>query len=251
MLTAERRQYILESLRREGKVLTQALSATLGVSEDVVRRDLRELDAAGLLLRVHGGALPRSPAETTYSTRQRQAPQAKAAIAAAAAGLLRDGQVILMDAGTTALAVAQSLAADLHATVITASPPIVVALAAHPHVEAIGLGGRLRKESMVLLGAETVAAVGRVRADVYVLGIGSIHPEMGMSTADYEHAQLKRAMIAAAADVIALASAERLGTAAAHIVGSLGDLAYLVTERAVPDETLAPYRAAGIGIVQS
>ena len=251
MLTAERRHYILEALRREGKVLTQALSAALGVSEDVIRRDLRELDAAGLLQRVHGGALPRSPAETTYATRQRQAPQAKASIAAAAARLLRDGQVILMDAGTTALAVAQHLPADLRATVITASPPIVVALAAHPHVEVIGLGGRLHKESMVLLGAETVAAVANVHADAYVLGIGSIHPEVGMSTGHYEHAQLKRAMIAAAADVIALASAERLGTAAAHVVGSLHDLAYLVTERAVPEETLAPYRDVGIGIVQA
>ncbi|HEY3233054.1 MAG TPA: DeoR family transcriptional regulator, partial [Roseiflexaceae bacterium] len=80
MLTAERRQQILETLRRDGKVLASELSASLAVSEDTIRRDLRELAEAGLLQRVHGGALPRSPASASFAVRQGQAPAAKQAI---------------------------------------------------------------------------------------------------------------------------------------------------------------------------
>src|SRR6185503_630711 len=128
MLTAERRQQILEALRRDGKVLATELSAALNVSEDTIRRDLRELAEAGLLQRVHGGALPRSPASASYIARQSQAPSAKAAIARAAVQLLRSGQVIVLDGGTTTLQIAQQLPIDLRATIITNSPPIAVAL---------------------------------------------------------------------------------------------------------------------------
>src|SRR5437868_1873634 len=100
MLTAERRQRIMETLRRDGKVLASELSTTLSVSEDTIRRDLRELAEAGLLQRVHGGALPRSPADASYLARQSQAPSAKAAIAHAAVQLIRDRQVIILDGGT-------------------------------------------------------------------------------------------------------------------------------------------------------
>src|SRR6478672_10923004 len=101
MLAAERRQHILSTLRHDGKVLATELSVALHVSEDTIRRDLRELAEAGLLQRVHGGALPSSPASASYAARQQQAPSAKAAIARAAVRLLRNGQVILLDGGTT------------------------------------------------------------------------------------------------------------------------------------------------------
>ena len=152
MLTAERRQQILETLRRDGKVLASELSAVLNVSEDTIRRDLRELAEAGLLQRVHGGALPRSPAAASFAIRQSQAPSAKAAIANAAAQLVRNGQVIILDGGTTTLQVAQRLPLDLRATIVTNSPPIAVALAEHPAVEVIVIGGRLLQDSLVTIG---------------------------------------------------------------------------------------------------
>ncbi len=246
MLTAERRQYILETLRRDGKVLATELSGALKVSEDTIRRDLRELADAGLLQRVHGGALPRSPAAASYSARQQQAPLAKAAIAQAAVQLVQPGQTIILDGGTTTLQVAQRLPAGLRATIITNSPPIAVALAEHPGVEVILLGGRLYKHSLVTVGAAVVEALRHIRADLCMLGICSLDPEAGISTPDYEEAQVKRAMIASAAEVAALASAEKLGTAVPYIVGPINDLSYLVTERAVSDDVLNAYRARGI-----
>lgn len=251
MLTAERKRYILEELGRQGKVLAPELSVVLGVSEDTIRRDLRDLAAEGLLQRVHGGALPSSPARAPYAARAQQAPQAKLAIARAAAQLLRSGQVVLLDGGTTNLQVAQHLPPDLHATVITHSPPIAVALAEHPHVEVVTLGGRLYKDALVAVGAATVDALRSVRADVYMLGVSSLHPEVGISTQDLEEAHVKRAMLMSAGEVVALASAEKLGTAAPYIVAPLSELTHLVTELSVPDETLAPYRDLGITIVQA
>jgi DeoR/GlpR family transcriptional regulator of sugar metabolism len=251
MLTAERRQYILEVLRRDGKVHATELSAGLGVSEDTIRRDLRELAEAGLLQRVHGGALPSSPAAASYTARQGQATGAKAAVAQAAARLVRDGQVILLDGGTTTLQVAQHLPAELRATVITNSPPIAAALAEHPAVEVIVIGGRLYKQSLVTIGAATVDALRSMRADVCMLGVCSLHPELGISVPDLEEAHVKRAMVDGAAEVIALATSEKLGTAAPYVVGPIAELTHLVTERAVPEETLALYSAKGITVIRA
>jgi DeoR/GlpR family transcriptional regulator of sugar metabolism len=251
MLTAERRQYILSVLQRDGKVVARQLSEELKLSEDTIRRDLRDLAADGLLLRVHGGALPSSPARANFSARQAQAPSAKDAIARAAAQLVRDGQVVLMDGGTTNIQVAQHLSPDLHATIITNSPPLATTLIEHSHIEVILLGGRFYKHSAVTMGAATLEELHMVRADLYMLGICSLHPDIGISTNNLEEAYLKRAMIACSAEVVALASPEKLNTAAPYIVGELRELSEIITEDTVSDEQLEPYRALGITVTQA
>jgi DeoR/GlpR family transcriptional regulator of sugar metabolism len=251
MLTAERRRSIVQTLQREGRVEASELSKTFHVSEDTIRRDLRELAAAGELLRVHGGALPRSPVGVSFTVRQRQAPETKATIAQAAIKLIRQDQVIILDGGTTPLQVAQHLPPGLRATVITHSPPVALALAEQPEVEVIMIGGKLYKLQLVNVGAATVEAYRDIRADLCFLGISSIHPDVGISTSNLEEAYVKRAMIASSAEVVALTSADKLGTAAPYIVGPLSDLTHLVTEHSVPDEVLAPYRALGITIIRA
>ena len=131
MLTAERKRLLLDVLKTEGKILASDLSRRLGVSEDTVRRDLRELDKAGLLHRVHGGALPRSPTSIHYAEREKESTDAKRKIGAAAARLLRPGEVVVLDGGTTALAVAEHLPADLALTVVTHSLPALEVLSGH------------------------------------------------------------------------------------------------------------------------
>jgi DeoR/GlpR family transcriptional regulator of sugar metabolism len=249
MLTEERRQLILERLRSDGKVVAAELSSSLAVSPDTVRRDLGELAEAGLLRRVHGGALPATVGARPYSVRRRQAPVAKAAIARATSGLLRSGQVIMLDAGTTTLEVARHLPPELDATVITNSPPIAVALAEHPKVDVTVLGGMLEKDAQALVGAATIEALRSLRADVLVLGVCSLHPEVGITVTELEESYVKRAMIANAAEVIAVSSADKLGSAAPYVVGPLDELTHLVTERSCAAEQLAPYRALGIEVV--
>ena len=249
MLTEERRQTILERLDRDGKVVVAELSASLDVSLDTVRRDLQELAEAGRVRRVHGGALPPAVGSRPYAVRREQAPAAKAAIARATARLLRDGQVILLDAGTTTLEVARHLPPDLEATVITNSPPIAVALAEHPRVEVTVLGGRLDKDARALVGAAAIEALRSLRADVLVLGVCSLHPELGITVTALEESYVKRAMIANAAEVIAVSSADKLGSAGPYVVGPLAELTHLVTEDSVPAAQLAPYRELGIDVV--
>lgn len=249
MLTAERRQYILSVLQRDGRIVAREISEELNISEDTIRRDLRDLATENRLQRVHGGALPCSPAAANFAARQEQASSAKLAIAHTAAQLVRNGQVVFFDGGTTNLLVAQQLPRDLQATIITNSPPLATALAEHPNIEVIQLGGRLIKHSIVTVGAETIDALRMVRADLYMLGICSLHPDIGISTNHLEEAYIKREMIARSAEVVALASPEKLNTAAPYIVGPLSELTDLITERGLSDEVLEPYRRLGIHVV--
>ena len=250
MLTEERRQVILERLQTQGKVVAAELSSSLEVSPDTVRRDLRDLAEAGLLRRVHGGALPAALGARSYAVRREQAPAAKAAIARATGRLLRDGQVIVLDAGTTTLEVARHLPPELEATIITNSPPIAVELAEHPRVKVSVVGGTLEKDSHALVGASAVAAFSSVRADVLVLGVCSLHPEVGITVLDLEEVYVKRAMVAYAAEVgrSPRASSAR---AAPYVVAPLDELTYLVTEESIPAEQLADYRALGIEVVRA
>jgi DeoR/GlpR family transcriptional regulator of sugar metabolism len=253
MLTAERRRSIIQTLQRDGKVLASELSKNFHVSEDTIRRDLRELAEAGMLQRVHGGALPRSPASASFTERKQQAAGAKEAIARAAIRLVRQDQVIILDGGTTLLQVAQQLPRDLRATVITHSPPIALALTEpeHSEIEVILIGGELNKHALVAQGAATVEAYRNIRADLCFLGIRGLHPTVGISTSNLEESYVKRAMVASAAEVVALSSAEKLDTVAPYIIGPISVLTRLVTERSVSEEVLAPYRDQGVVIIRA
>jgi len=250
MLREERHYHILEQLRRAGKVQTQDLSRTLGVSEDTLRRDLRDLAAGGKLQRVHGGALPRSSLSGSFAERQEEAAAAKQSLAAVAARLLQDNQVILIDGGTTSLQVAHSLPRTLKATMITPSPAIALALLPFPQVEVLLLGGRVLKETETTVGIAAAEALHGVRADVCLLGVCSLHEEIGITVAGSEEALLKRLMIAQSGEVIAVAVADKLGTALPYVVGPANELTHLVVESFVPDEAVAPYVDLGISVLR-
>jgi DeoR/GlpR family transcriptional regulator of sugar metabolism len=249
MLTAERRQEILSRLERDGKVVASELVAELGVSDDTVRRDLRELAAAGHVQRVHGGALPPAPPTASFAQRLHVAPEAKAHLAEAALPLLATAKVLLLDGGTTALELARRLPPDKDCTVLTNAPPVAEALAAHPLAEVVVIGGRLLKQAQVTVGAQTVDALRQVRADACVLGVCSLHPELGVTAIDHDEAHVKRAMVAASAEVIALATADKLRTASPWIVAPLADVTHLVTD--ADDELTADYAAAGVSVVRA
>jgi DeoR/GlpR family transcriptional regulator of sugar metabolism len=247
VLTAERKQAILVCLERDGRVVASELVANLGVSEDTVRRDLRDLAEQGLLRRVHGGALaPASPA-ISFAQRLEVGHEEKMALANAALPLLEGAGVILLDGGTTALELARRLPAAYAGTVVTNAPPVASALANHPKAEVVLVGGRLLKEQEVAVGSAAVEALRTVRADVCVLGICSIHPEVGVTTPDNEEAQVKRAMVACSGQVIALATADKLRSASPWVVARLADVDHLVTDGG--DELTRPYAAVGIDVV--
>jgi DeoR/GlpR family transcriptional regulator of sugar metabolism len=251
MLTDERRSLILDRLRTHGRVLATDLTAELDVSSDTIRRDLRELDALGLLRRVHGGALPRHGDAAPFEARARRAPEAKASIARRAAECMSDGDVVVLDGGTTTLELARALRDDLRASVITTSPPIALALADHPGVEVTMVGGTLRRQALVTVGAATVEALKAIRADVVFLGVCGLHPEIGVTTDNLEERHVKAAMIDGAAEVVALADHDKLGTAMPILVAPMGAVTKLVTDAEADERALAPYRTLGIEVIQA
>jgi DeoR/GlpR family transcriptional regulator of sugar metabolism len=230
MLVSERRELLLERLGLDGKLIARELAVELGISEDSVRRDLRDLAAAGLCQRVYGGAVPVSRALADYATRAGVEPESKRRVAGHAVGMIRPGARVILDGGTTTLAVAHALPLDLEATVITHSPTIAAALVPHPSVEILLLGGRIYKHSAVACGAATVEAAAAVTADLFLLGVTGVHREHGLTTGDAEEAAMKRALAARAAETYVLASAEKLGAVSAYKVLELSDVAGVLTE---------------------
>ncbi|MFH9740292.1 DeoR/GlpR family DNA-binding transcription regulator [Streptomyces roseolus] len=249
MLAAERREHLLELLARTGKIVAKDVATDLRVSEDTVRRDLRDLAAEGLCQRVYGGALPVSPAVVDYDARQALASDGKRKVASVAARLVRPGGSVILDGGTTALAVARALPRDLACTVITHSPTIATALIDHPRAELFLIGGRVFKHSAVTCGAAAVEAAQNVSAELCLLGVTGVHPEVGLTTADADEAAMKRALSARAADTYVLASSEKIGTASPYRVLPWESITGLITDAAPRDATVGRLRALGVDVL--
>ncbi|MFF5789822.1 DeoR/GlpR family DNA-binding transcription regulator [Streptomyces sp. NPDC012693] len=249
MLAAERREYLLGLLAREGKIVAKDVAAALGISEDSVRRDLRDLAAEGRCQRVYGGALPVSPAVVDYAARRNVSPHGKQKVASVAAGLVRPGGAVILDGGTTALAVARALPRDLACTVITHSPTIAAALLDHPRADLFLLGGRVFKHSAVTCGAAAVEAAQNVSADLCLLGVTGVHPEIGLTTGDAEEAAMKRALSARAAETYVLASSEKIGTASRYRVLPWEEVSGLITDADPHDAVVESVRALGVEIL--
>jgi DeoR/GlpR family transcriptional regulator of sugar metabolism len=251
MLTQQRKSHILAVLRRDGQVVAKQLSAELALSEDTIRRDLRELAHDGLLQRVHGGALPASAAVADFSGRQQVAPDEKVAIGRVAAAMVQPGQLVFIDGGTTAVQMARHLDPQMRATVATHSPAVAMELVSHASIDVVMIGGRLFKHSIVSVGVGAVEEIKRIRADIYFMGVTGIHPEAGLSTGDLEEANIKRALMAASAETVVLASSEKLGSASAYLIAPIADISTLVVADKVPGAALKPYRVRGIAIVRA
>jgi DeoR/GlpR family transcriptional regulator of sugar metabolism len=251
MLAAERRDLLVARLRRDGKLVAKDLADELGLSDDSVRRDLRELAAAGLCQRVYGGALPVSPALGDHANRSGIARESKRRIGACAAELISPGTTAILDAGTTTLAVVAALRPDLPARIITHSATTAVALADHPGVDVFILGGRLHKRSVSVLGAAAAEAARGVAADLALLVLAGVHPQQGLTAGEAEEAALRRILIGRTADTYVLASIEKLGTVCSYKVAGLSEVAGIITDAPADHPTVCQLREEGINVIEA
>jgi len=242
---------ILAALARDGKVVAARLVDELGVSEDTVRRDLRELATRGLVQRVHGGALPPAPQPGSFAARREACTADKAAIARAAVAVVAGARVLMLDGSTTNLELARRLPPGHVGTVVTNSPPIAVALAERSGIEVVVVGGRLDTRAEVTVGASAVDFIRGIRADACVLGVCALHPEVGLTTDSLEESEVKRAMAESAGDVIALATTDKLRAASAYLVAPVSRVTHLVAGADAPDDLLDEYRALGLTTVRA
>ncbi len=249
MLTSQRKSLILEQLAREGLVLSKDLSLQFAVSEDTIRRDLRELAAAGELQRVHGGALPASGATVDFAGRQGLSLDSKKRVARKGAELISDGQVVIIDGGTTTAELVSFLPRTLSITVVTHSPGIALALVEHPRIDVILIGGTLFKHSVVATGTTAIESIAAIQADLFFMGVTGIHPKAGLTTGDYEEACVKRAFSRRAAETIVLASAEKINAASPYVIGDLTLANTVVVEEGVEQSLVHSLEAAGVLVV--
>lgn len=250
VLPDQRREAVLATLARDGRVVAAQLAATLGVSDDTIRRDLDELAAAGRVRRVRGGALPAATATPARVVDRVELHTAeKAAVAVRAAALLADEPVISLSGGTTTLAIARLLAADGRARqILTTSPDIALVLADAPG-ELLLAGGRLEPDSRTTVGVEAIDAVRRVRPGVAVLGACSMHPSVGLTTIGAGEAEVLREQARCAGRLMVATEGAKLGTTAAHVVAAAQDVAQLVTDAGAPEAELDALRALGVEVI--
>lgn len=247
MLKEERFQFIIDRLGSDNKVLLHELSQELHVSTDTIRRDIKELEDRGLLKAVRGGAIPHSPTPRHFKDRLGYNSESKQVIAQKVLPLLHDGQVVVFDGGTSALAVASILPEHLNITVATNSFPVATMLEDHPRVEVLFAGGRLFKGSFTTTGYDTLRFFEKIKADLCIMGICSIHLSLGVTTPDYEESEVKKLMVSASRQVVALSSVEKLETVEPYYICPAKDLDMIITNE--PDHPkLKSYHKSGIHI---
>ena len=251
MLASGRKREILNRLELYGQVQVNVLSAEWGVSKDSVRRDLRDLASEGLVQRVHGGALPAAAASIDYTGRELLSISAKERIGRTAASLVRPGQVVAVDGGTTTLQLVHHLPPALEATIVTHSPTIASALRHHRGIEVILIGGRLFKHSMVSIGTTTTQTIASIQTDVFFLGATGLHAEAGVTTGDWEEAAVKRTFCEQAAEVVLLVTREKLNTASPFRVVTVAELDVLIFDHDLPEAEMERYRALGSTVLKA
>ncbi|MDR6866912.1 DeoR/GlpR family transcriptional regulator of sugar metabolism [Microbacterium resistens] len=208
MLTTTRQARILDSLRQDGQVTVEELAGQLGVSPSTIRRDLNALSADGLLRRVRGGGSV-EPDRVPFSTVQQQSPAEKAQIAQAAAALVSDGDVVLIDIGTTTALLARALRGR-QITVATSSLAAIDQLRDDDAVELIVLGGAVRKNYNSMVGALTEQALAQIRATTCFLGTSGIRADGTVMDTTGIEVPVKRAMIESSNRVVLLADSSKL-----------------------------------------
>jgi DeoR family transcriptional regulator, fructose operon transcriptional repressor len=242
----ERHEQIERMLVVDGRVSVVDLAGRFDVTTETVRRDLDQLEAAGALRRVHGGAVAvdrASTAKPPLAERLQRHSAAKSSIgrrAATAVGESFRGSVFL-DAGTTTAAVATHLAPRLSSgsiEIVTHALTLAHALAAVPGAALTLIGGRVRGLTAAAVGADTVRAIEGLRPDVAFLGTNGVSADFGLSTPDPDEAAVKRAIVRAARRVVVVADADKLGRELLVGFGSLTDIDVLVTD-AEPDPVLS------------
>jgi len=251
-----RRSVILERLEREQAVEVADLSGEFGVSQVSVRRDLDVLERQGLLRRVHGGAvglLDASLAQPPYAARARLRIKEKERIGRACAAMIRAGDHVILDSGSTALQVARSIPPDLlnsgNLTVITASLPIVQTLGRHKAVDVIVLGGIYVGEHEVMVGPHAIETLRMLHANKFFLGTDGLTFSHGATTANVLEAELNRAMAQASSQVIVASDSSKIGVIGLSTILPFSHIDMLVTDSAAPVDFVTALRDAGVEVV--
>ncbi|HEY6825158.1 MAG TPA: DeoR/GlpR family DNA-binding transcription regulator, partial [Steroidobacteraceae bacterium] len=250
LLIEERRRRIRELLRAEGRVTVEALAARFGISLVTVRADLSTLESAGALTRTHGGALSLPDADQSLDVKQLQHRAEKQRIAAAAADLIRDGETLILDSGTTTAEIARRIRSlDLKSVnVITNALNIAALLIDVPSVRLIMPGGILRRESNSLSGPMAETALAALRANRLYLGADGVDAQIGVMTPHLAEAELNAKMIGISQQVVVVADSSKFARRNISLIARIEQLHMLITDRAAPADAVEQLRQRGVEV---
>ena len=251
---SKRSSAILEELKRSHSIKVADLSLQLGVSEVSIRRDLQTLEEHGLLKRVHGGAVAlKSPyAETLQAAHQDLQREKKERIGRAAAQMIHRGDRLIFDSGSTSLQVARSLDSELlqagNLTVISAYLPLVGELGHWPGVHLIVLGGLYLPNYNILVGPQTIEQLHSLHVDKMFLGTDGMTLSQGFTTANVLEAEVDRAMVQAANEVVVVSDSSKIGGIGLATIMPISGVDKLITDTDAPPDFVVALRDLGIEV---
>jgi DeoR/GlpR family transcriptional regulator of sugar metabolism len=249
----ERRERIVRIVEEHGRARVSDLSAQFRVSAVTIRKDLVALEAEHRLIRAHGGAIApdRSSPELSFDIRERLQADEKQLIGAAGAALVQDGESIVLDASTTALSVARHLKARggwSQLTVLTNGLRIASDLAGHPGITVLMLGGRVRWEALSVVGQLGDGLFSRINVQKAFLGAAGFTLESGLADATDEEAQIKRSMVAAAREIIAIVDRTKWERAAFATFCPTDKISLVLTDDGAPEAMVRALEGRGIAV---
>ncbi len=241
MLQEERHNFIVQKINSHNKVVASELCQQLGVSLDTIRRDIKELEKKGKVIKVHGGAV--SPNfHQPFQQLEVYAKHEKKEIAKKALTIIKDGMTLLTGGGTVMVELARILPEHLTGTLFTVSPLVALEAAQRSSVEVVLIGGRLARNSYICTGTSVASAIAEIQVDLCLLGTNGLSIKEGITDFDWEVSQVKKALIKAAAKTALLSISEKLGIVQKVQVCRLEAIDYLVTELEPDDDKLSQYR---------
>lgn len=246
LLVAERHQEIAETIARQKSARVADFARQFQVTEETIRRDLEKLEGDGKLLRSHGGAIaiPKTSSEKTFSERTFVNVREKSAIAREAVKLIKEGQSLIFDASSTALAVAQ-LVPDIRVTVITNAINVAVELSGRAHVRVVCIGGMLSSPSLSFSGPRAEQFLSDYHVDHAFLSCTAVDVEFGLSDINEGQALLKKAMMHSAGSAVLLADHTKFGLKSLRAFAPISEISHVITDDKVDYETLLSVRGAG------
>jgi DeoR/GlpR family transcriptional regulator of sugar metabolism len=251
MTREQRHARLLEAVQATGRVRVSDMATSMQVSEMTVRRDLEELEGRGALTRVHGGAISNVSRsfEPGFAARSGQHADAKQRIGIAASQLVRDGETVIIDAGTTTLQVAQHLGGDVRIRAMALSLFIADALADLPNVTLMIPSAQVHRFERSFIGSAAVTMIGQLTFDTAFVTVGGVDAVAGVTEYDFDDAETKKAALRSARRKVVVADSSKLGAVAFVRLCQVGEIDILVTDSAAPPEVIEALRAANVEVI--
>lgn len=242
MLQEERYKVIMKEINLHNKVLSSDLAALLNVTEDTIRRDLKNLAKTGKIVKVHGGAISKNFNAPFLPHNEVYAQLEKQRIAEKAISLLKNDMLVLTEGGTTLIEFAKKIPDHFRITFFTLSPMVALALSEHPNLNVITIGGTLNKDASLVTGASVINQLARINVDLCLMGCNAFSIAEGLTDSDWDVVQVKTAMVRTAKRVGVMTISEKLNSSQRMNVCSINQINYLITELPAEDPQLTPYR---------